>query len=487
MSNASAATLGRWGWVRPAGRASRRALPLLLLFTAALVVALYLSPAVGQVGPFKVQLSAAVAPRGGTTLALPPFGEVSADTHALPVALRATLLGVNLSDLQEWVGTNSSAAAAMASAEDSLRPLVVRFVAQALLLAAALGGIAVAACRRRAKAIALGALAGAVLMAGIMGAVALQYDQSAFGRPHYRGALEAAPWVVGLLQENWSQFGGVSGQVETLTKNLSGLSDRLSSLSAVARPPADLRLLHVSDLHNNPVGLQFVSEAVKSFKVDAVIDTGDLTDFGTPLEGELFGEIAELGVPYFFTPGNHDTPDLVGLLRRYRNITVLDGQTVTFRGLTILGAADPASTRTSARVASAGEFQAVDRALLGKVEAATEPPDVVAVHNLKMAESLVGRVGVILHGHDHRLVITSEQGTAMIDAGSTGASGVRGLQVKGGEDPYSMALLYFSRTSGGYRLQAVDTLEVRGKDAGFTLNRILVGTEEKTAAPANAH
>jgi predicted phosphodiesterase len=324
------------------------------------------------------------------------------------------------------------------------------------------------------------------LMAGIMGAVALQYDQSAFGRPHYRGALEAAPWVVGLLQENWSQFGGVSGQVETLTKNLSGLSDRLSSLSAVARPPADLRLLHVSDLHNNPVGLQFVSEAVKSFKVDAVIDTGDLTDFGTPLEGELFGEIAELGVPYFFTPGNHDTPDLVGLLRRYRNITVLDGQTVTFRGLTILGAAAPASTRTSAGVASAGEFEAVDRALLGKVEAATEPPDVVAVHNRKMAESLVGRVGVILHGHDHRLVITSEQGTAMIDAGSTGASGVRGLQVKGGEDPYSMALLYFSRTSGGYRLQAVDTLEVRGKDAGFTLNRILVGTEEKTAAAANA-
>lgn len=487
MSNASAAALGRWSWVRPAGRASRTVLPLLVVLAAALAAALYLSAAVGQVGPFKVQLSAAFAPHGGTTFSLPPFGEVSADTHRLPLALRVTLLGVNLSDLQRWVGKNASAEAALASAEGSLRPLVVRFIAQALLLAAALGGIAVATCRRKAGEIALGALAGALLMAGVTGGVALQYDQSAFARPRYQGALEAAPWVVGLLQQNWRQFGGVGTQVETLTKNLSGLSDRLTLLSTVAQPAQDLRLLHVSDLHNNPLGLRFVAEAVKAFKVDAVVDTGDLTDFGTPLEGELFRDIAGLGVPYYFTPGNHDTPYLLRQLQRYRNIHVLDGETAVFRGLTILGAADPSSRRTSPEVASAGELAGVDQALLAKVESSGRRVDVVAVHNRLMARSLAGKVGVVLHGHDHRLSVAQEAGTTVIDAGTTGAAGLRGLQTQAGEDPYSMALLYFSRTGDGYRLQAVDTLEVRGKDAGFTLNRILVGTEEKSTAPANAH
>lgn len=91
-----------------------------------------------------------------------------------------------------------------------------------------------------------------------------------------------------------------------------------------------------------------------------------------------------------------------------------------------------------------------------------------------MARPLAGKVPVVLNGHDHRLSVREAEGTTWIDAGTSGAAGIRGLEERK-EVPYSMVLLYFARNAEGYRLRTIDTLEVRGRSAGFTLNRILVG------------
>ncbi|HHW14227.1 MAG TPA: metallophosphoesterase [Firmicutes bacterium] len=461
-------------WARPLGAALRAAAPLLLGALLALVAVEYTAPSRGPVGPFAVEVAARLALRGETTLAFPPFGEVSAATHPrVPLRVRFTLAGVDLPALRQWVGQTASAEAAWQAAENSLPPLAWRFILRTGLLAAVLGVGGARLAGRGWRGCAAGALGGLLAVAVLSGAVVAEFDRSAFERPRYQGALETAPWVVGLLEKNWEKVGTLGDQMQGVAQTLSGLSDRLGSLATVARPPQDLRILHVSDLHNNPVGVKFIAEAVRAFKVDAVLDTGDLTDWGTPLETDLVRDIVRLGVPYFFVPGNHDSPELLRELRRYPQVKVVDDRQVVYRGLVLFGAADPSARRDDPEPASPGELAREAEALAGRVEGLRTRPDVVAVHNAKLGAKLVGKVPVLLYGHDHRLSVKRERGTLLVDAGTTGAAGVRGLDPRR-EVPYSMVLLYFSRTPAGYRLRALDTLEVRDRTAGFALNRILV-------------
>lgn len=451
--------------------------PLLLGAVLALAAVEFTAPSRGPVGPFSVEVAARLAGRGETTFAFPPFGEVSAETHPrVPLEVRFTLAGLDLPELQGWVGERTSAEAAWAAAEKSLPPLAWQFVLRAGALAALLGLVGAGLLRSGWRGYAAGALGGLLAVATLAGAVGAGFDRSAFDRPRYRGALEAAPWAIGLLEKNWEKVGTLGEQMQGLAQTLSGLSDRLGSLATVARPPQDLRILHVSDLHNNPVGVRFVAEAVRAFKVDAVVDTGDLTDWGTPLEADLVSGLGRLGVPYFFVPGNHDSPELLRELRRFPRVQVVDGRPVVFRGLVFFGVADPAADLNDPEPAAPAELGARSKALAAAVEGLSVRPDVVAVHNGKLGADLIGKVPVLLFGHDHRLSVKRERGTLLIDAGTTGAAGVRGLDPRR-EVPYSMVLLYFSRTSAGYRLKAVDILEVRDRTAGFALNRILVEDE----------
>ncbi len=461
-------------------------LPFLLGVVLALAAVQLTAPSRGPVGPFSVEVAARLAGRGETTLAFPPFGEVAAETHPrVPLAVRFALSGVDLLELRSWVGEKSSAEVAWAAAERSLPPLAWNFVGRAAALAVLLGLAGAALLRSGWRGYAAGALGGLMTVVALTAGVAANFDRRAFDRPRYQGALGAAPWAIGLLEKNWDKVGSLGEQMEGLAQTLSGLSDRLGALATVARPPRDLRILHVSDLHNSPVGVRFVAEAVRAFKVDGVVDTGDLTDWGTPLETDLVRGLSHLGVPYFFVPGNHDSPELLRELRRFPQARVLDGRPVAFRGLVLFGLADPAAVRNDPEPASPDALAAEARRLSAMVEGLSVRPDVVAVHNGQLAAGLVGKVPVVLHGHDHRLAVEQRPGTILIDAGTTGAAGVRGLAPHG-EVPYSMALLYFSKTPGGYRLKAVDTLEVKDRTAGFSLNRILVEDEGNPRAPGEA-
>lgn len=66
-------------------------------------------------------------------------------------------------------------------------------------------------------------------------------------------------------------------------------------------------VLHVSDIHSNPLGLELAFRLAESFEVDAVLDTGDLTSFGLPIEASIIELIADLDIPYLWVPSNHDS------------------------------------------------------------------------------------------------------------------------------------------------------------------------------------
>src|SRR3546814_1798996 len=76
-------------------------------------------------------------------------------------------------------------------------------------------------------------------------------------------------------------------------------------------------------------------------QVDAVLDTGDVTTFGLPLESRFGSLLQASPVPYIVVPGNHDSPANRAPLPQMTGITVLAGDSVTVGGVRILGLADP--------------------------------------------------------------------------------------------------------------------------------------------------
>ncbi len=105
--------------------------------------------------------------------------------------------------------------------------------------------------------------------------------------------------------------------------------------------------------------------------------------------------------------------------------------------------------------------------------AGEEPPDIFAVHNPFMAEFFRGELPLILSGHTHRTVVGFDEasGTVLVNAGSTGAAGVRGLLAPR-ENPYSAAILYFNpELPSGQRLTAADLISIEQYQDSFTLQR----------------
>ncbi|MCL5935637.1 MAG: metallophosphoesterase family protein, partial [Firmicutes bacterium] len=220
--------------------------------------------------------------------------------------------------------------------------------------------------------------------------------------------------------------------------------------------------------------LGYIQRIAGLFKVNLIIDTGDISDYGTPLEGLITERLANLKVPYLFVPGNHDSPDTVKKMRSIPEVIVLDGSMIRVANLRIMGFPDPSSKTSDIEPPPpnlipqyAGQ---IEKSLLEQ----PERPDIIAVHNNNIARLLDGMAPVILYGHDHRLSVEENAGSVMIDAGSTGAAGMRRLQ--GDRTPYSLVIQYYAPVSGKMKILAADTITVKNLDSGFHVERQIFGT-----------
>ena len=157
-------------------------------------------------------------------------------------------------------------------------------------------------------------------------------------------------------------------------------------------------MLHVSDIHNNPAAFDFIEKVVSSFAIDLIIDTGDLTDYGTELETELVSRVSSLPVPYLFVPGNHDSPQVIEAMRR-SGAVVLENETIELNGLLIGGVADPSAESPLMAVAPDQDLGEAGTAAHAQFLAAGTIPDVIAVHNPLLGTPFSGLSAAILSGH----------------------------------------------------------------------------------------
>jgi predicted phosphodiesterase len=272
-----------------------------------------------------------------------------------------------------------------------------------------------------------------------------------------------------------------------LVTNVSRLYDVTSTLPAYQPDPSTIRVLSVSDLHLNPAAWDVIRSVTKQFDIDVIVDSGDLTDHGSAPENAYVDEIATMGAPYVFVRGNHDSLITQAEVAAQPNAVVLDSTTpVEVGGLRFMGIGDPRFTpdkETRGTVAPS----TVSQVGLRMAEALAAQPagakvDVAVIHDSEAAHLLDGTVPLVLSGHYHR----REQhllpgGTLSFWQGSTGASGLRGLEHEG-PTPVRASVLYFDRDTRV--LQAWDDITLGGLGlVSAKIERRIVGQQFPELAP----
>lgn len=429
------------------------------------------------VGPGRIEVVAAPTRSGSTVVELPPLGRVQASTHAAPLELTARVLEVDIDAAQRATSGADPVAALRAQVDEALPGVLRTFLVRSLLAALVAGALLAAILPgRRWWYPLVGASGGLLAVGGLLVATWGPYDIEAFEEPQLTGELERVPGLLVAAERNLAGIDQVRDRVDVLSSRLAELyASSVGELPGGA--PGETAILHVSDLHLNPLAAELVVGLAGDLQVDAVLDTGDITTFGLALEAR-FGALLEAApVPYYLVPGNHDSLENRVELGRLAGITLLDGEVVTVGGVRILGIADP--TFTASNEVSTSEANERKASLADDVreQVAAARPDVLAVHDRAQAAAIDGEVPLVVAGHLHKRTDKLLGATRVLTVGSTGAAGLESFAVETAA-PYEAQVLRFRRG----RLVAIDYLKVSGIDGAFTLERTLVEPPERAAS-----
>ncbi|MFH8241603.1 metallophosphoesterase [Streptomyces sp. NPDC018321] len=417
------------------------------------------------VGPMDTTMTLRPSVSGGTKINVSPLGALRLDSHVAPVRLdvnvdqldpeRATALvdhPERLSGLQDEVARD---------VERGTLDLAVRSCVAVVTGATALG---LAVYRRPRRALAAGGLALTLLVAS-GGTAYATWNPDSVLEPKFSGLLSSAPSLVGDARSIVTEFDVYQKELARLVTNVTKLYDATSTLPAYQPDPTTIRVLHVSDIHLNPASWKIIASLVEQYQVNVIVDSGDTMDHGTAAENGFLDPIEDLGAPYVWVRGNHDSRVTQKYLQGLKNVHVLDdGRARTVAGLRFAGIGDPQYTPDRSKPDGAEASQELAGARLASAlrdqRAAGTPVDIAVAHEPSAAREVDGEVPLVLAGHLHREDMeVMEYGTRLRIEGSTGGSGLRAVE---GEypDPIQASILYLDRDSR--RLQAWDEIELGG-------------------------
>lgn len=448
----------------------RRAAALVGVVAATLVVAPSLATSTSDVGVGRVALGFHPAASGSTRVELPPLGSVSAPTHPGPVQVRLELKSLDVNRLVDDTGRADLGAVAddiRADLPAAVRSAVLRLAATGIAVGAVAGA---AVWSRRLRALLGGACVGLATTLVLMAATLPGFDSKGFDDVAVSGSLSSGSQLLASITSNPSS--GVGRRIDSLAERVAALYSASLSDDVDASVGTTV-ILHISDVHLNPVGIQLARRLADAFDVDAVLDTGDTTSFGTPFDGAFADLVADFPVPYLFVGGNHDSIPNRAAIAAAPGVESIHGRIRTVRGVRILGFDDPVVTTT--RNVPRDEQRRIELSASRQLAALTSQlePDLVAVHNPLILRDVVGRTPVAVAGHTHRFELGASEGTLVAVVGSTGATGLGSLLTE--EDlPYSAQLLRFDRG----RLVAIDRIEVVGTGGDLEVRRRAIRDED---------
>ncbi len=433
-------------------------------------------------GPFTVALQT----RPGypaTVFALPPLGRIEASTHRSPLKLSVTLRAIDPDELQAALRGSSIEEVTARLQRDV--PGIVRSHALRSFGAVGAGALALSILvfrKRWRRVVAATAVSGGTFLALALLALA-SYRPAAFLEPTFHGSLQLAPPLIGSLEAAGTRIDEFREALERLV----GTATHAYSVVTNTQPASGATvILHVTDLHSSQLGIDFVQNVATSFDVDAVVDTGDLTAFGTPLEAAVLSQIRNLGRPYVFVRGNHDTAAVDRAIERLPEGVVLDNEETTIEGVRIYGAPHPVERASEGTIPDqefASRVSEAGRDLADRIGTLSEPPQILLVHDDRMAEASAGLVPLVLSGHFHHHGERELGGTIYLRGGAASGGGL--LEPFSPQDVNLLSVEVIYIEEG--RLVAYDTIQFDVVAEEVTVRRHLVAALPETSpTPAAA-
>jgi predicted phosphodiesterase len=465
--------------------ATRRvALDAAALLAAAVIGAIaFAAAAHGElgVGPARLAISVAPATSPLTVVELPPFGSVEAATHRGPIRLVVRVEEIDVAGTERLVSSGAL------STSQTLGPDYVADLPltgfTALLwrvigggaLAAALAGLLLGLALRRSRTVVAVAVALAVAVPTAAAGIAYAtWDAAAFREPTLRGSLIYAPQLIDVFSTRVASIQRLRDQAGKVASDLAAYYADDRALASGGALPGTFRVLHVTDLHLDPVGAALARSVARSYEASVVVETGDLPNMGAPAETAVFASLVDTSVPLVYVPGNHDSPASIDALKRL-GVRVLVSGTMKVRGLRIFGVADPVSggfgiEPDAVAVAAAARVSAAQ--LATSMASGEATPDLVAVHSPLMEAPFTGLVPLILSGHTHVASLRVVRGTVLLNSGTLGGMPYDPEASGRAARPYSASVLYFTAQEPR-RLIAIDRIDVF-PDRSTTVSRQVI-------------
>lgn len=460
--------------------ALRRLVPVLVAILGASVGILLTPATTVEVGPLTatIHLRPSLDPR--TVILLPPVGEVSFPTHTAPVAVEATVQGVDIGRAERLLYSDAALKDLERTAPEAITDGAVRNAGLNALAATIGASVAVGLTYRRVRrAVVAGGSALAVTTVSC-GLVGLTFRADSLRQPQFDGLLSQAAYVADIGHTTVADYGSYRRTLADFVGQVSALYIAADSLPSSRVDSSDIvSVLHVSDIHDNPQAYDVIRQLTQQFDVAFVIDTGDIVSWGTPWESAQLSAIGTLDVPYVFIAGNHDGAGAIAAVAAQPNATVLNNQVTTIDGLTIAGIGDPrfaadddSDSGAAGRARGTAAISATTAQLGDTVEQydaahPDAPVDIALVHDPTQPAGLLGRAPLVLSGHMHKNNVQLDRdgsGTDWFTVGSTGGAlasgGVRPVADGGKPLDLDARLLHFERSTG--RLIAYDDISMGG-------------------------
>lgn len=202
-------------------------------------------------------------------------------------------------------------------------------------------------------------LSGAAFTAAVVAPVALlsklTYNDNAFSHPHFNGYVQDADKVVQTARRLLKNYNGTSEQAAEWLHNLGGIQ---KGLEAAPQPQDTINVLVFSHTKSTPCSYNSQKDLVDGFHAQLILNAGDLSEWGLPIESNVFNNKdctatpGDVGAEIDVTKGNHDDEAIMNKLRSYSNVARLDGSIkqghFTINGrevdLGVLGDSDPRYT-----------------------------------------------------------------------------------------------------------------------------------------------
>jgi len=157
---------------------------------------------------------------------------------------------------------------------------------------------------------------------------------------------------------------------------------------------------------------------------------------------------------------------------------ILEGNITEIAGLKILGSPDPLSTKNVVKEEALQNETLLRRHQIESIKSQAElNPDIVVVHDSAAAQQLRNRFPLIVTGHTHRQKVLVSDHSVIINPGTTGAAGIRGLYSEG-ETSYSAIILYIKP---GEKATALDLIKYVPATHNFIIERKLLNSGSQSS------